>query len=196
MGENNPVRDRITLQFSTAFPETSSTSSASSFFRRFFHTPSWILLDIGNPPNSSKVWLGIVGDVFRASMGTLPGPAIVAGNLYSSTMYVDAPLRMVKKSKPAGFVHNVLIEFRPDAGTLRLWVDQVLYGVGNTIQYLPVLPMAWVNATGAMVDSSQIITYYEHQSVSLGTHIIPPGLPGLMPVFGVNVGATLPSFRA
>lgn len=91
--------------------------------------------------------------------------------------------------------HTVLVECRPDIGSLRVWVDKYLYGIGNTITRLSIPPLAWVNPQGFLVNASQPIAYYQHQAVSFGTNRLPVGLPGTMPAFGIDVGASLPSFR-
>lgn len=155
---------------------------------------NYVLVSTGDPPHSSNFWMGIVGNVFRASLGMVRGPDIVSGNLYSDTAYVDAPLSLIKANKNTP-PHKILTECRPEDGSIRLWIDNILYGVGETLTKGPVAGIAWVNATGEVVDTNQPVKFYDNQFVSLGTNRVPPGLPGTMPHFGSNVGVGLPSFR-
>jgi hypothetical protein len=179
---SNPVTQPTTFEFTNDLVEASSRRSLGVS----------VLLSTGHPPDSSIFFMGIVDHVFRVSLGAVHGPDIVSGNLYTNTAYVDAPLSLIQVHK-ASPPHIILVECRPQDGTLRLWVDNVLYGVGSTVGRAPLPGIAWVDEEGSMANLP--VKFYENQYVSLGTNRIPPGLPGTTPQFGLNVGVGMPAFR-
>lgn len=41
---------------------------------KFVH---WVFVSFGDAPTSSNVWMGIIGNIFRVSMGIVPGMNLV-----------------------------------------------------------------------------------------------------------------------
>jgi len=76
---------------------------------------------------------------------------------------------------------------------IRVWVDNLLQGVGNSIRSQPVPGILYTDTTSGgyfmNTDNSTTVAYWPVQGVSLGTNKLYTGCPrGTMAIYGTSVG--------
>lgn len=191
---SSPTFNFTTFEFVANF---SADQSARRSGGTYLPAVRYVLVSTGTA-QTSYLWIGIVGKVLRASFGSAEGPTLVEGNMYPTTVYVDAPLSVIEKHTQAAGqqhspLHRVLVELRPGAmGSMRLWVDNVLYGISNTFGEDPVPGIVWADSAGEVVDTVQPVKFFRNQFVSRGSNRMPHALPGLVAQFGIDVGLVSP----
>lgn len=146
-----------------------------------------------NPSSSNMLWAGLIrnGTVLRVISGIITTDPITHGNLYASLAFVD-----ITDVPADGEKHNVVVECRPSLGSVRVWIDSVLRGVGTTIDNHSLLGGTWMPASGTGLYTGGFssnrrrrgypeghLRHYKNQYVPIGRYTMPPCNPGKMALF-------------